>query len=422
MVAPAPAFGLVSPCGWGNLGDAAIQDSTIAHLRERHPGATFVGFTLNPADTTERHGIPAFPISGVSLPTYPVTLPAVAPTPVDRWMERLEEVRGAYRLAHAARAAWTFARGNRRHSGMVRTALADLTAIVVSGGGQLDEFWGGPWGHPYSLWRWSRLARARRIPFVVLSVGAGVLSTRWARRLVKGALSHAAYRSYRDTRSQAIADSLGLPGGAGPVVPDLAFGCPWPRPAAPGNGTRSLSVGVSPMAYRDPRVWPSADPRNGAAYAAYLGALTILIERIVGAGHRVTLFTTDPQDGRAVQDLRPRLGAVETTVVSTPTLPALQSTLAAVDVVVASRLHGVLLSHLAGRPVLALSYDWKVDRHMEDLGQGRYRMSIEDSEPRNWIEGFARLLDERETAVRTIAVAVSRARGLVIAQFAEALP
>jgi polysaccharide pyruvyl transferase WcaK-like protein len=136
----------------------------------------------------------------------------------------------------------------------------------------------------------------------------------------------------------------------------------------------------------------------------------------------VVLFTTDSQDTRAVQDLRPRLGAVEVTLVSTTTLPALQTTLATVDAVVASRLHGVLLSHLAQRPVLALSYDWKVDRHMDDLGQSRYRMSIDDSVPQVWAEGFTRLMEERHSAVRTIAAGVGRARELVIAQFAKALP
>ncbi len=40
-----------------------------------------------------------------------------------------------------------------------------------------------------------------------------------------------------------------------------------------------------------------------------------------------------------------------------------------VDLMVASRLHSVLLAQLVGTPVLALSYDRKVDVQMESVGQ-----------------------------------------------------
>ena len=48
-----------------------------------------------------------------------------------------------------------------------------------------------------------------------------------------------------------------------------------------------------------------------------------------------------------------------------------------VDIVVASRLHGVILAQLAGTPVIALSYDRKVDVQMEATGQGAFRLAIE---------------------------------------------
>jgi hypothetical protein len=59
----APTVALVSPCGYGNLGDAAIQDAVIANIRIRHPDAKILGVTLNPSDTENRHGIKTFPIA-----------------------------------------------------------------------------------------------------------------------------------------------------------------------------------------------------------------------------------------------------------------------------------------------------------------------------------------------------------------------
>src|SRR5665213_3454619 len=56
------AIGLLDHMGYGNLGDAAIQDSVIANIRKRLPKARLVGFSLSPEDTTKRHGIPSFPI------------------------------------------------------------------------------------------------------------------------------------------------------------------------------------------------------------------------------------------------------------------------------------------------------------------------------------------------------------------------
>lgn len=413
MAASNPAFGLVSPCGWGNLGDAAIQDSTIAHLRERHPGARFVGFTLNPADTTERHGIPALPISGVSFPTYLVALPPAAPSATDRFLGRLEAARGGYRLGRALRGAWGFLQGDRRHTEQVRSTVDGLSAIIVSGGGQLDDLWGGPWGHPYALWKWSRMAGDRDIPFVILSVGAGSLRSPLSRTFIGNALRRARYRSYRDTRSRDLVRELGFDHDVGPVVPDLAFGYDMPRTTRPPSS--STVVGVSPIAFRDPRVWPTPD---AAGYDHYLTRLATFIRRTASGERTVVLFTTDTSDVRVVADLAARVQGAGVTVVPTPTLPALAAALARVDVVVASRLHGVLLAHLAGRPVLALSYDWKVDRHMEDLGQSRFRMSIDDPSPQVWSDGLERLLADRERAGRAIAAGVSRARAQVLAQFA----
>ena len=71
----APRFAFITPSGWGNLGDAAIVDSLIHAVRERVPGARIVGYTLNHADTGQRHGVEAGPLTGCSVPFYPV-LPA----------------------------------------------------------------------------------------------------------------------------------------------------------------------------------------------------------------------------------------------------------------------------------------------------------------------------------------------------------
>jgi polysaccharide pyruvyl transferase WcaK-like protein len=50
------------------------------------------------------------------------------------------------------------------------------------------------------------------------------------------------------------------------------------------------------------------------------------------------------------------------------------------DLTIASRLHGVILSHLNTTPVLALSFDSKVDAHMNAMDQQDYCLSIDHLE------------------------------------------
>ena len=63
--------------GYGNLGDAAVQEAVIANIRKRLPDVRLVGFSLVPDDTTERHGIPCYSIRWW-YPTADETDPPVA--------------------------------------------------------------------------------------------------------------------------------------------------------------------------------------------------------------------------------------------------------------------------------------------------------------------------------------------------------
>src|SRR5713101_5955830 len=54
-------IGLLDHMGYGNLGDAAIQEAVIANIKKRLPDARLVGFSFIPDDTIKRHGIPCYP-------------------------------------------------------------------------------------------------------------------------------------------------------------------------------------------------------------------------------------------------------------------------------------------------------------------------------------------------------------------------
>lgn len=390
------SIGLLSPSGWGNLGDAGIQDAVIANLRARVPGARITGFTLNPPDTRKRHGIPAYPINGYEIipgyginfsngdtaPASPVPAGEPGPATLKERLRRFPVLFGILRVINRSlswvREPATLVLNELRHIGFALTFLEDCDLLIVSGGGQLDEEWGGPWGHPYVLAKWAFLARLQGVPMVFLSVGTCQVKTRAARTFLRYALHAAQYRSYRepDSRDRAIP----LTGkGDDPVVPDLAFSLPLPeRKSRPATGPR---IGIFPMAYLDPRIWPTKD---ASRFRTYLETLSGLAAELARQGITVVWLYSDGADGRVVADVREILKTryPGTPAGEAPDVEAVDRLLDVVrdlDIVVASRLHAVLLSYLVGTPALALSYDRKVDALMGMLAEDARCLPIDSA-------------------------------------------
>jgi polysaccharide pyruvyl transferase WcaK-like protein len=410
----------VSPSGLGNLGDAAIIDSFLAGLRRRRPGAEIVGFTLNPADTQVRHGVDASTCGAFSLPHYTVRRTPRSAAPEgdggigadigaddgadgadDERAPRMRQLRRAVAAipgARQGRRAVAMAVAELRHQREVAARLVGFDHVVVSGGGQLDEFWGGPFGHPYTLYRFSRAARRAGARFDILSVGTGTLSTALGRRFVRRALAAASYRSFRDARSRELAAVAGADA-TDPVVPDLAYGLPLSGDAPPPRARRL--IGIAPMCYADPRVWPKPD---AARYADHLASLAAIAARAVRDGHEVAMFGTDRPDRAPVDECHARAAGQLTGderarlwVNPVESVAALMPLLAACDAVVAARFHGVLLAHVVGCPVIAVSHERKVATLMSEIGHEAYCFPIDGLDPAAASAALARVLAQRGT-------------------------
>ena len=397
---PADAkIALLSPSGWGNLGDMAILESLIRGVRRRLPQARLSAFTQNPRATAQAHQLKAGTLLGFSPPWFLVQEAEGGPPP---W--------NLPRPCFVARGARC---GKRRTSADSMAALRGCAAVVVAGGGQLDELYGGAAGQPWALLRWGLLARAVRARFLFLSVGTGELRSRSGRLMVRRALALAHYRSFRDEQSRALAGFPRLTA-ADPVVPDLAYALPLRVP--PASRREALTVGLSPMTAGHPRLSPRPD---AARYRRHVESFAALAEKLLSAGQRVLLFST-AGDTAALADvaaavpaeLRQRLSTVEPASVE-----ALMAALAGVDLVVAARLHAVLLSHLAGKPVLAAAHERKVRALMDDTGQSRYCVELEQLDASAAAERLREMADGREQLAASIAQAVGRFRERVEAQY-----
>jgi polysaccharide pyruvyl transferase WcaK-like protein len=418
--------GLISPCS-GNLGNAAILSSMIANLRSRIPDVEIVGITLSAEDTALRHGITCFPITGTTHGSYQLIGSAAShggqryeTRPPLYIKEKLKQIGWLRALVRSARTARLEALHIIRSGRLVRT----LDRVVVTGGGALDDFWGGPWGHPWTLFKFAVLSRVFSVPFLFVSVGMCSLDHRLSRWFVGWALRLGQYRSYRDHKSQADVKAM-FPRLVGTVWPDLAYGycCPdLPPSRKDASRDKRLRIAVSPIAFCDPRVWPVKDLQR---YSRYIDQLTRFLKRAIKDGHTLMLFATDGADTDTMDDLAKTLAAESDDAEKVEILPCppeqtterLLLSICNADVVIASRLHGVILSHLIAMPVVAISYDRKVDVHMSEMRQIEFCMNIDEFTSETLTERLAVLGDARELESARLRRAVQLNREQAGAQY-----
>jgi polysaccharide pyruvyl transferase WcaK-like protein len=413
-------IGLLDHMGYGNLGDAATQEALIANIRSRLPDAEIVGFSLNPVDTTKRHGIESWSItywhpglgkSGLSDSSQAGSSGADsrgADSKRPHLRARLKSIaknipvvsRVARRLLHAGREAAHLGRSYRR--------LRSLDALIIAGGGQLSELWGGPWSHPYNVFKFSLLTTVARRKLVFANVGAGPLKSGLSRAFVRWSIRMADYVSFRDAESQELACGSGVKRQTH-VFPDSAYALDVSKYAqdvsryASGSRTSSAKplVGLNPIGFCDPRIWPKKD---AAVYESYIGKLADFSVWLLNNNYDLRLYSAEASvDIYAIEDLgkclRSRLSAAELDRICRPsagTVSGLMAEMSGFDFVVTAKFHGVVFSHLLAKPVIALSYHPKIDDLMRKVGHSQYCLDIATFDNKGLENTFVALVNDSE--------------------------
>jgi polysaccharide pyruvyl transferase WcaK-like protein len=416
---------LLTPYTGGNLGDAAIQDAFIANFRLRFPNARFSGISLNCDNYRERHGEKAFPLCGINIRNFGMAASAATVTDSsDRIASRqapaaggasvlkrvLRRIPGVRRVAKKLSALLARCRQEFDHWARGRDFLKEQDILVVSGGGQLDEAWGGSWGHPYALFKWAVLARMASIPFVMVSVGAGKTDAWLSRRFLSAAMRASRYRSYRDTNSRGIAANFARCASQDSVVPDLAFSLPIAALPLPAD-LQSLSggrivVAISPIAYRRPDSWPE---ENRELYDRYVRELSAATHWLLNRGYFVVMVWSALSDKKVISEVVSQLEERASEKLSRQLyVPALNSwsdllaLLKAADFLIASRLHSVILGFVANTPTVAISFDPKVDWVMQDLHQTDSLLHIQNFSAQDIVTALERIESRKDAIVKQI--------------------
>jgi polysaccharide pyruvyl transferase WcaK-like protein len=427
--------GIIGHVGNENLGDESIIAAVIQNVRRRCPDAEIFGFTIVPSDTEARHGIPSFPIRRLSQSNWTAASPSGASSPgsarnrsaVQRAKDLIKIIPflGAL-MGRTQRALESipkiikeilFLRQSREH-------VKDLDLLIFAGSHQLNDFVGGPWSFPYTVLKWTLLAKGAGARVVFLSLGAGPIDSWLGRSFILRALKNASYRSYRDVTAKRVIDGLHLfP--ADKVVPDLAFSLDSPVALNEASSVGRLVVGINPMPlYTD--YWHETD---FGKYQNYVGKLASFADGLVDRGYEVHFIPTQLRvDPPVITEVRKQMsrngeGSYKDFIVepATQTLDQLRSALGNVDIMVATRYHGILLSLALEKPVLAVAYHSKSRDLMEWLGLGEYVIDGDGFTPVALAEMISSLERNRDVVTASLREQLPGFRSAVQAQYDQVL-
>lgn len=411
---PLKRIGIFGHVGTQNLGDEAIIAAVIQQIRARHPDTEIIAFTGYPEDTQARHGVPSFPIRrGVRPGAAPPPTPSRLATRVKAAAKAVPRLHSALKgIQDGARLVWGLLE-ELRFLARCRSHLKEIDVLVFAGSNQLNDYVDGPWAFPYTLLKWCLLAKWVGTKVAFLCCGAGPLDSRLGKLFIRWSMSLADCRSFRDQVSRSLIEGIGVSGDH-PVCTDLAYGLRPMPPAAPDPARSRLVVGINPLPFFDERYWPEHD-RD--IYHRYISKLAAFAEWLRDRGHRVLWFPTQLHaDPLVIQDIRGLLNGgwradFEHPLGDRPmsSVDDLLSTVAQMDIVVATRYHGILLSAMVGRPVLAIAYHEKTGDLMAQIGQSDYVVDINSFEATSLAERFVAIESrtasiQRELAQRTQAL------------------
>jgi polysaccharide pyruvyl transferase WcaK-like protein len=425
-------IGLLDHLGHGNLGDDATLGVVMQNIRSRWPHASLIGLSLNPYDTEQRHGIPSYAIRRDSKRRLTADLPVSPTVSLKTWLKHLlnrcqpilRVLRAintvTIRIPKALLQEFRFLAESHR---IVRS----LDMLIMCGGGQLLD-WGGPWRFPYTLFKWTLLAKLSGVACYYINVGAGPLRDSLSKSFIKFALLLSDYASFRDEDSRKLVQDIGFQRSAD-VFPDNVYSLevPFLNASESRPGGRSV-VGISPMAYRDPRV--SFWDKDQAAYDRYISQLALFASSLARDGHRLRLFSTEIFfDSLAIEDLQRVLKNNQS--IADPysirheqirDTTKLFAQMSSMDYIVTSRFHGVVFAHLMTKPVLAISPHPKVATLMNDTGLSAYCVDIRSFDLDLLKRSFSRLVEHQAQIKRHMAKIAASYKARLLNQFDYLFP
>jgi polysaccharide pyruvyl transferase WcaK-like protein len=378
--------------GIENFGNEATLDAAMHAVTHFVPADDIVCICSVPAYVSRRFGVAADHLHG-------------PPHMVGRTAQSRRVIRT---LARVRRVVSRFVDAHRQ--------LRDVDIVLVAGTGALDDQHIGPAALPLDMAIWCLAARVAGARVAMLSVGAGPITSRASRLLLRSAAATAEYLSYRDQLSLDYMRSIGRNVDDDRVAPDLVLGRPPSRDVHQDGLAEAVAIGV---------MW-SGNWSDVRQYEHYRSRLADLVVGLWQMDVRVVLMIGDRVDTESRDDLYAMLaridGARTQHMVDVPAIDSFDDVLHATsrcDIAVVSRYHHVVAALLCSKPVVSLEYGFKNRALMDSVGLSDSCLLIDDFDATDVLQRVVALRERGHD--QSVDRSLDRFRAQLSAQYANVL-
>jgi polysaccharide pyruvyl transferase WcaK-like protein len=225
-----------------------------------------------------------------------------------------------------------------------------------------------------------------RIPIVMSNIGVGPLHTRRGHWLAGLILRQTSVLSVRDRKSYATCRQLGLTAEQVTLVPDAVFVNPpqlfvTPPPAAAAPDAPPLAAAPTARKLKlalnlnydieNPANWETFQQNLADTLAALNQTHPIEVHTLPMQSHFKSMH-----DSRVLQEFCSRIPEIETHLHTTESPRDAAAIIHACDLLLAERLHALVMAAILGKPFVALIYDVKVQELVAGLEMQPYGIDI----------------------------------------------
>jgi polysaccharide pyruvyl transferase WcaK-like protein len=278
--------------------------------------------------------------------------------------------------------------------------LLTCNLLFFGGGSIIKELYASVGRNPYStlLMILATVTFAKQIArkkVAMSNIGIGPLMTPRGEQLARMILNQVDFLSVRDEKSQQIALKLGLSPSKVILVPDAVFAnqpevfVPKSKILPPSDKTRiALNLNY--------------DIENRAAWESFLANLAAsLIE--INAATPLEIHALPMQskfkandDLSVLKDFAAQIPHIPFVIHDPQTAQEAAEIISGVDIVLAERLHTLVISSILGKPFFGLVYDVKVQELVDYLGMGTHSLNINNPFSANELtQGIQGVLTQR---------------------------
>jgi len=325
--------------GFGNIGDEAILDTMLKRIQSAVPEAQITVLSANPERTQSLYGINAV---------------------------------------------------KRAHPLKVFSAVLKCDTLISGGGSLIQDVTGRLSIHYYLMILLMASLLRKRV--MVYSQGIGPIQKPLNRFLTKWILNRADVITVREENSKTDLIQMGIRPERLFVTADPVIDMKCPGKALGEDILREAGLDLQAPLKRIAFALRSKDFRDQPSYSALCGVVESLLEQQCAV---ILLPFHFSEDLEVIQRLKEKFGGRVQTLMERHSIQEILSVIHTMDLLVGVRLHALIFSAVAGTPLIALSYDPKIDYFMKAIGQSTFG-AVKDFKSEQLVQGIMDKLDKTE--------------------------